>query len=742
MAKRTNLKLMAVAIIVVLIGTGSAWAFSGEGFGTETDPYVITDVYQLQEMQDDLSACYVLGNDIDASDTVSWNGGEGFEPVGGDVTPFTGIFDGLGHTITGLYIYRPSVGTVGLFGYIENAEIKNIGLVDADVTALGGAGTLVGGSQYSTIFKAWATGHLKGTHSIQSPIGGLVGSSTYADSIVSQCYSSVTVQAISSGSPANRTAGLVGLNNRGSIIIDCYANGDVSGKYKVGGLVGDNTWPSYGGYVARCYSTGHVTGNGGGLIGYNYMGGITHDSYWDVQTSGKTSSKGGMGKTTTQMMQQATFVGWDFDDIWEIDEGQSYPYFREPRVLIGIEIVGPAEVAENSNTTYKATAYYDIGSTKDVTASADWLVEPNDIASIAAGLLSTEVIDLPEDITIIAEYGTEVAEKDVSILAICPSGSALQFDGHDDYIEISNEEVFDVPDKLTLSAWIRPNSFDSRIVSKWKSGNLAYVLYLMPGGNIEFAFSSNCSWNSGGNGPNAWRVESIQTVDSETWSHCAAVHDGSTIKVYVNGNETIRTSVSDTICTAGNENVKIGIDGDGYGPFNGLIDEVMIYNRALSADQIRTLMHTRPDTDEPNLVAYWDFDEGSGQVAGDLAGGNDGQLGSTPSADISDPNWVEPGAPIEICTAKGLVERNLLRVFDMKETILEILEDAIATEDATKEFLDELFKSGEIGDLNKGDVVKAKQKIHSAIQQEEQAETAVDQSLDKLDDALNTLGIE
>ena len=47
-----------------------------------------------------------------------------------------------------------------------------------------------------------------------------------------------------------------------------------------------------------------------------------------------------------------------------------------------------------------------------------------------------------------------------------------------------------------------------------------------------------------------------------------------------------------------------------------------------------------------------------------------------------------------------------------------------------------------IGDLKKGDVVKAKQKIHSAIQHEEQAEASVDQSIDKLDDALNTLGIE
>jgi len=117
-------------------------------------------------------------------------------------------------------------------------------------------------------------------------------------------------------------------------------------------------------------------------------------------------------------------------------------------------------------------------------------------------------------------------------------------------------------------------------------------------------------------------------------------------------------------------------------------------------------------------------------------------LGSGPGGDNSDPNWVDSDAPVGKCTAKGLVERNLLRVFDMKETILEILEDAIATEDATKEFLDELFKSGEIGELKKGDVVKAKQKIMGAIQQEEQAEAAVGQSIEKLKDGLSALDIE
>ncbi|MHC4497999.1 MAG: GLUG motif-containing protein [Planctomycetota bacterium] len=327
--------MVRVAKIMVLLGLlalcGSAWAM--EGSGTQEDPYVITNAEELQDMQNDLGACYVLGNDIDACDTQTWNGGAGFEPVGSDPIGFTGKFDGQGHTIAGLYINRPSDGRIGLFGYITaGAEIKNAGLIDVDITAYGGSGSLVGASNGSSILRCWSTGTVRGTSSIQAPLGGLIGGNING-SLMSQCFSLVDVYAVSSGSPANRTGGLVGLNNKGSIIIDCYARGDVSAKNKVGGLVGDNTWVSYGGYIKRCYSVGKVTGSGGGLVGCNWMGGVTYDSYWDRETSGKSTSHGGTRKTTVQMMQQATFVNWDFvgesddgtEDIWTIVEGSDYP---------------------------------------------------------------------------------------------------------------------------------------------------------------------------------------------------------------------------------------------------------------------------------------------------------------------------------------------------------------------------------------------------------------------------------
>ena len=336
MRRKSNL-ISATAILVVLTLCGSVWAFSGSGSGAEADPYVITTVQQLQEMQDDLNAYYVLGSDIDASDTKTWNGGEGFLPLGTALNPFTGTFDGQRHMISSLFIDRPTTDGVGLFGYIgDGSVVCNVGLAEVDITARRNSGSLVGHSSGSTVCNSWSSGSVQGSHDYQMRLGGLVGVSSGADSYVYQCFSSVNVTATGG---AHQVGGLAGYNGHGSIMSDCYATGDVSGYWKVGGLVGDNPYPE-GGYITRCYSIGRVTGIGGGLVGFNYNSGRTYDSYWDKQTSGKSSSSGGTGKTTAEMMQQATFVNWDFVEVWDIVENETYPFLRPfiKPILVTIDI--------------------------------------------------------------------------------------------------------------------------------------------------------------------------------------------------------------------------------------------------------------------------------------------------------------------------------------------------------------------------------------------------------------------
>jgi len=81
-------------------------------------------------------------------------------------------------------------------------------------------------------------------------------------------------------------------------------------------------------------------------------------------------------------------------------------------------------------------------------------------------------------------------------------------------------------------------------------------------------------------------------------------------------------------------------------------------------------------------------------------------------------------------------------VLDIKADILELLDIALGKEEALLDYMDDAFHNGEFDNLNKNDVIQAKQKLHSAIQHEEQAETTIGQSLEKLNDALDALGID
>lgn len=741
-----SMKMIRAARIMTVLGLLTLWgpALAMEGSGTEEDPCIITNVEELQAMRNDLGAYYVLGNDIDASDTRNWNAGAGFQPVG---SIFTGTLDGQRHTITGLYINRPSASRVGLFEEINYAEIKNVGLIDVEVYGYSHTGSLVGSNHWgSNVTCCYATGQMtiSASGSNDAKSGGLVGVTAHA--IISQCYSAVNVTALSS---RKQLGGLCGYSAARSgyppsLIVNCYSTGTVtSNGWKVGGLLGDAD--GINSTVSNCYSVGQVNGtHKKGLVGYNYSNPTIRDSYWDRQTSTCTSSYGGQPKTTAEMMQQATFVNWDFIDVWDIMENQTYPFLRfEYGDLVGLEIIGPNEVAENFSAGYKAIAHYESGSTKDVTDSADWQVEPNSVASIEAGLLTTEEIYVPQDITIYAQYTegevTVEAEKAVTIFAICPTGTALSFDG-DDYVSVPDSASLRFTDAsdVSISLWAKLENDQGWIIHNRNEpgGTSFWHIELRPDGTIW------SQWKSGSDHATVWGSNDL--TDVIEWHHIVAVYNGSgkNISIYVDG---IFDGSSGNSQISGNfyeaNTLKIG----GYNTewVNGTIDDVRIYDRALSAEEIRANMHTRLSGDELGLVGYWDFDEGEGQIVYDLSSnGNHGQLGSTPDADASDPAWVNSDAPIGICTLEELVERNLSDALDIKLDILKQLGIALAKEEAVVDMLNTFFKNRDFGSANKGDVAKAKQKIHSAMQHEEQAEAAVDKSIEKLEDASAALGLE
>jgi hypothetical protein len=330
-------------------------------------PYVwVSDIGALQAMS--LGGTYALQKDIDASATAGWNGGEGFAPLGNVSTPFTGVFDGLGHTVTGLAIHRPGTDYVGLFGYCSTGTIGHVRLDGGTVTGHYSVGGLVGEVGSETIQGCSFTGTVTGAGGVgglagyansirdsyttgqvsasQNTAGGLVGNCRLIDS----CCSTASVAGLS------RVGGLVGFTGYG--ILTCsYSSGPVAADNYVGGLVGysDNadirdsysTSPvtgtpgeSYGigglvGYcvsstVSRCFSSGPVSGSGlwaqvGGLVGVNEGASITN-CYWDTVTSGQTSSAGGTGLTTDQAMVSASYSGWDFTATWRQWGGATRPF--------------------------------------------------------------------------------------------------------------------------------------------------------------------------------------------------------------------------------------------------------------------------------------------------------------------------------------------------------------------------------------------------------------------------------
>ncbi len=213
-----------------------------------------------------------------------------------DGSPYSGTFDGNGHTINNLTIDTAGEDNcyLGFFGYIDDstAEIKNLAIVNCNIT--GGSfsycvGGLAGINYSDNITNCYSTGIIDG----HCYVGGLIGAS---DGRVMNSYSTATISGdISIG-------GLMGWNLAGTIT-NSYSTGTTDGVISVGGLVGVND----GGSVTNCYSIGSATGaiNVGGLVGENNLGSITN-CFWDTVTSDTTIHIGYDSGTTTNVVGLAT----------------------------------------------------------------------------------------------------------------------------------------------------------------------------------------------------------------------------------------------------------------------------------------------------------------------------------------------------------------------------------------------------------------------------------------------------
>lgn len=165
-------------------------------------------------------------------------------------------------------------------------------------------------------------------------------------------------------------------------------------------------------------------------------------------------------------------------------------------------------------------------------------------------------------------------------------GAALSFDGVNDWVSVDDDATLDLTDGMTLEAWVRPSTLAGvwrTVIFKETSNNFVYDLYAH---DPQVTFGPTAEINVGGT---ITHTPATSSLPVDAWSHLAVTYDGSDVQLFVSG-----SPVGDSV-VSGNLMVSDGplhIGGNIWGSyFSGLIDEVRIYNRALSAGEVQADMN-------------------------------------------------------------------------------------------------------------------------------------------------------
>jgi concanavalin A-like lectin/glucanase superfamily protein/subtilase family protein/peptidase inhibitor I9 len=197
-------------------------------------------------------------------------------------------------------------------------------------------------------------------------------------------------------------------------------------------------------------------------------------------------------------------------------------------------------------------------------------------------------------------------------------GAALSFDGKDDLVSIVDAAGLDLTNSFTMEAWVRPNALTnwSPVVSKGETA----------GGSSGYALAARGSSGPAGfvgaSGSTA-SVPYTTSLPTGTWSHLTFTSDGFYLRLYVDGK--LKATSSAISAKATSAELEIGHSDIFSTYFNGLIDEVRIVNLPFKEAWIQPHL-TRPIELDPDPIASYSFDEGSGFTLHDSAGNHDGTV--------------------------------------------------------------------------------------------------------------------
>ena len=233
----------------------AAFAQFAGGSGTEKDPYLISDAYQLSDMRNYRTCYFKLNNDIDLSEWIAENSPTaGWMPVGTKESPFSGFLDGNNCTIRGLLINRPETSYIGLFGYVTTSGtiVNNLNVDKPSIKGYNYVGTIVGYSKSYILNCRITECSIEGNDNVGG-IGGLLRD-------VRDSYVSVTMI------QGNEYCGGVGGSCSSCYNCNVFVE-SIIGHDRIGGVSGSG----YGHKNCHAYIN-EIKGNSfvGGIIGYNY----------------------------------------------------------------------------------------------------------------------------------------------------------------------------------------------------------------------------------------------------------------------------------------------------------------------------------------------------------------------------------------------------------------------------------------------------------------------------------------
>lgn len=215
-------------------------------------------------------------------------------------------------------------------------------------------------------------------------------------------------------------------------------------------------------------------------------------------------------------------------------------------------------------------------------------------------------------------------------------GTALEFDGTNDFVQIQDEGAFDFTTSMTVESWFKVDRFTISWQALVTKGDSSWRLHrYSDSGQIAF---STTSLGNGGD------LVSLSRVDDGQWHHVAAVYDGTNKFLYLDG-VLESTAPADAVST-NDSPVLLGGNIDVVErAFDGQMDEVRIWDTALPANTMTNWMYREVDSGHPahsNLVAYYKLNDGSGAVALDDTGFYNGAL-----SNMTDAAWASSSAGLE-----------------------------------------------------------------------------------------------